>query len=38
MAMNFVDGKPDEKTMKNFGRPSLRRGRRLMQFALKFYF
>ena len=38
LAMNFVDGKPDEKTMKNFGRPSLRRGRRLMQFALKFYF
>ena len=36
--MNFVNGVPDEKTTKNFGRPNLRRGRRLMQFALKFYF
>ena len=38
LAMNFVNGVPDEKTMENFGRTSLKRGRRLMQFALKYQF
>ena len=38
LSMNFVNGVPDEESMKNFGRPSLRKGRRLMQFAIKFQF
>jgi len=29
---------PDGDSLKNFGKPSLKKGRRLMQFALKFYF
>jgi hypothetical protein len=38
LALNFVDGVPDADTLKAFGKTSFKRGRRLMQFALKFYF
>jgi hypothetical protein len=38
LAMNFDNGKPDANTMKYFGTPTLKRGHRLMQFALKYYF
>ena len=38
LALNFENGVPDADSMQNFGRTRLKRGRRLMQFALKFYF
>jgi hypothetical protein len=38
LAMNFVNGVPDQTTLQKFGRTTLKRGRRLMQFALKFQF
>ncbi len=38
LQMNFVNGLPDEDTMKNFGRTHFKRGRRLMQLAIKYYF
>jgi hypothetical protein len=38
LAMNFVNGKPDANSLKKFGIPTLKRGHRLMQFALKYYF
>jgi hypothetical protein len=38
LAMNFENGVPTEETMEKFGRPALKKGRRLMQFALKYYF
>ncbi len=38
LAMNFVNGVPDASTLEEFGRTTLKRGRRLMQFALKFQF
>jgi hypothetical protein len=36
--MNFVNGVPDQNTLEHFGRPDLKRGRRLLQLALKFSF
>lgn len=36
--INFEAGKPDENTLKYFGRPTLKRGRRLIQFAIKYQF
>ena len=38
LAMNFDQGVPDQNTLENFGRPNLKRGRRLLQLALKFTF
>jgi len=38
LSMNFVNGLPDENTMKNFGRTRFKRGRRLMQIGIKFFF
>jgi hypothetical protein len=38
LAINFDNGVPDQDSLANFGKPTLKRGRRLMQFALKFYF
>jgi hypothetical protein len=38
LAMSFANGVPDDNTLKNFGRPTLQRGHRLMQLAIKFYF
>jgi len=38
LAMNFENGVPDQDTLEKFGRPDLKRGRRLMQVALKFTF
>jgi len=38
LAMNFENGVPDQSTLEKFGRPDLKRGRRLLQFALKFSF
>ena len=38
LLMNFVQGVPDESTLEHFGRPQLKRGRRLLQLALKFSF
>lgn len=38
LSMAFVNGEPSAATLRNFGTPRLKRGRRLMQFALKFYF
>jgi hypothetical protein len=37
-ALNFEDGVLDQDSTENFGRPTLKRGRRLMQFAIKFFF
>jgi hypothetical protein len=36
--MNFEQGVPNQASMENFGKVHMKRGRRLMQFALKFYF
>ncbi len=36
--INFEGGKVDADSMKYFGRPTLKRGRRFLQFALKYYF
>lgn len=38
LAINFVNGVPNQQSLAKFGHTSLKRGRRLMQFALKFSF
>jgi hypothetical protein len=38
LMMVFDQGVPDQNSLENFGRPQLKRGRRLIQFALKFMF
>jgi len=38
LAINFENGVPDQDSLTKFGKPSLKKGRRLMQFAIKFYF
>jgi hypothetical protein len=38
LAMAITNGQPTQATLDNFGKTRLKRGRRLMQFALKFYF
>jgi hypothetical protein len=38
LSMNFVNGVPSQQTLQNFGKPQLKKGRRLMQFAIKFQF
>jgi hypothetical protein len=38
LALNFVNGVPDAASLQRFGKTTLKRGRRLMQIAVKFYF
>jgi hypothetical protein len=38
LALDFENGVPSQETLEKFGRPTLKRGRRLMQFAIKYYF
>ena len=38
LTVNFDNGVPDATSLQYFGTPELKRGRRLMQFALKFMF
>jgi hypothetical protein len=38
LELAFVDGQLTDASREKFGRPQLKRGRRLMQFALKFFF
>jgi hypothetical protein len=38
LAINFDHGVPDATSLEKFGRTSLRRGHRLIQLAVKFYF
>jgi hypothetical protein len=38
LQLSYTNGVLNQSSLENFGRPSLKRGRRLMQFALKFMF
>jgi hypothetical protein len=38
LALNYVNGELDQRSLDSFGRTTWKRGRRLMQFAVKFYF
>jgi hypothetical protein len=38
LQLNFDNGVLDQDSIQNFGRPIKKRGKRVMQFALKFMF
>jgi hypothetical protein len=38
LGLNYVNGVLDQASLNNFGRTTMKRGRRLMQFAIKYYF